>query len=333
MATGFWGLVLPDQQRRTLDDLTDDLDLRSGDRRSKQTAFWIMLVLSAVIASTGVMTDSTATVIGAMIIAPLSTPIMGIALGIARQERLGSVLFVVGGVLVVVLVGVAFAQLMPDGYDLLSNSQIAGRTSPGLFDMIAAMATGFAGAIALARKDVAAVLPGVAIAISLVPPLAVSGVCLGAGSLGLAFGAFLLFFSNLLALVFAGSLVFAYLSFAFERAPGQRRSKAKARVLLVVLLVLVFVPMAGNTASTYLIYHYSSTLHELADAWIADVPGAAVTGVDSQGLTWTVHVRTQGKLPPVEDLLETVQEQLPSFIGVTIEATPGTLIEARPPAV
>src|SRR6478752_6282430 len=69
--------VLPENQRRTLDELSEDLDLRSGDTRAKQSAFWTMLVLSAVIATAGVLADSTATVIGAMIIAPLSTPIMG----------------------------------------------------------------------------------------------------------------------------------------------------------------------------------------------------------------------------------------------------------------
>src|SRR3954469_25453090 len=119
-------LLLPAVQRRTLAELTGELDLRSGDVRSKQTAFWTMLVLSAVIASAGILTDSTATVIGAMIIAPLSTPIMGIALAIAKRERNGSLRFVAAGVVVVVCVGALFSLLLPADYDLLSNSQISG---------------------------------------------------------------------------------------------------------------------------------------------------------------------------------------------------------------
>ena len=120
-----------------------------------------------------------------MIIAPLSTPIMGSALGIAKREvgadgairadRAGW-----GGA--GRAIGVVVALIMPSTFDLLGDSQITGRTSPGLGDLVAAVATGFAGAIALARRDVAAVLPGVAIAISLVPPLAVVGVCLGQGA-------------------------------------------------------------------------------------------------------------------------------------------------------
>src|SRR5436190_16130920 len=114
MAGGIQGLLLPEQQRRTLDELTVDLDLRAGDARSKQSAFWTMLVLSAVIASAGILTDSTATVIGAMIIAPLSTPIMGIALGIVKRERIGAGRFVFLGAVVVVLIGVVAALVVAD---------------------------------------------------------------------------------------------------------------------------------------------------------------------------------------------------------------------------
>ncbi len=140
--------VLPDQQRRTLAELTDDLDLTSGDSQSKRSAFWTMLALSAVIATAGVLSDSTATVIGAMIVAPLATPIMGIALGIAKRDSVTSrsaMRFVLLGASLVVLIGVAFALVLPGSFDLLGNSQIAGRTSPGLLDLIAAVATGFAG--------------------------------------------------------------------------------------------------------------------------------------------------------------------------------------------
>ncbi|HSO64476.1 MAG TPA: DUF389 domain-containing protein, partial [Ornithinibacter sp.] len=184
MLSGLRATILPASQRRTLEELTEDLDLRSGDHRSKQSAFWTMLVLSGVIATAGILTDSTATVIGAMIIAPLSTPIMAIALGIVKRERIRAGRFVLAGAVVVVLIGAVAALVLPGPVDLASNAQITGRTSPTLLDLVAAVATGFAGAVGLSRRDVAAVLPGVAIAISLVPPLAVVGVCLGEGAVG-----------------------------------------------------------------------------------------------------------------------------------------------------
>src|SRR5829696_5914413 len=208
MAIGLRERVLPENQRRTLDELTSDLDLDEGDVRAKRSAYWTMLFLASCIACAGIVADSTATVIGAMIIAPLATPIMGTALALVKRERTGSVKYVVLGTLLVIAIGLLFSLIVPSTTVLLDNSQISSRTSPSLVDLLSALATGFAGAIALARRDVAAILPGVAIAISLVPPLGVVGICLGQGQAGLAFGALVLFLSNFLALVFAGSLVY-----------------------------------------------------------------------------------------------------------------------------
>lgn len=143
--------VLPPSQRRDLPALLDKLDLGRGEVTEKRSAFWTMLTLSALIAVAGVLTDSTATVIGAMIIAPLSVPIMGIAIGIVRSDGglVGrSALHVLGGLSLVVLIGLVFARFLPASTDLLANSQVLGRTSPGILDMLAAMATGVAGASA-----------------------------------------------------------------------------------------------------------------------------------------------------------------------------------------
>src|SRR6478735_1876141 len=157
-----------------------------------------------------------------MIIAPLSTPIMGVGLGIVRRSTSitrRSAVYTVLGALAVVAIGSVFSLAVPGGVDLLHDSQIASRTSPGLVDLVSAVATGLAGAVAFARRDVAAVLPGVAIAISLVPPLAVVGVCLGQGAVALALGALVLFVSNFVALVLSGSLLFTSAGYVAE-APG-----------------------------------------------------------------------------------------------------------------
>jgi uncharacterized hydrophobic protein (TIGR00271 family) len=244
--------VLPASQRRSLDELTQDLDLSSGDTTSKRSAFWTMLTLSSVIAAGGVLTDSTATVIGAMIIAPLSTPIMGIALGSLQRRRTGSARAVLLACMLVIAVGMATSVVLPSDYDLLSNSQISSRTSPGLMDLIAALATGLAGAVALARRDVAAVLPGVAIAISLVPPLVV-GVCLGQLSGWLALGALVLFVSSLFALVFGGMVVFASLGYGAETDKAAGRPARRAYAAMALLFAVVFVPLAANTVLTFLL--------------------------------------------------------------------------------
>ena len=293
-----------------------------------------MLALSAVIATAGVLADSTATVIGAMIIAPLSTPIMGIALGIAkrdpeRHESLGA-LRARGRRAGDRWSGSPSPLLLPGSFDLLGNTQIAGRTSPGLLDLIAAVATGFAGAVALARRDVAAVLPGVAIAISLVPPLAVVGVCLGQGSIALAIGALVLFVSNLLALVLAGTLVFTAVGYTAEAeaeaaAPQSRR---KAYLTISLLLVVVIIPLAANTLGAYLVSVWTERVQVTAEQWISAVPDATIQGVDFASNEVIVRVQTPGDLPPVEELVADLEGEIPNGIPIAVTTSVGQLIQA-----
>ena len=323
--------VLPARQRRTLDELTADLDLAAGDARSKKSAFWTMLVLSAVIATAGVVSDSTATVIGAMIIAPLSTPIMGVALGIVRRSSSGTwraAGFTFTGAVVVIVIGVVFSLVIPGGVNLLNDSQIASRTSPGLVDLISAVATGFAGSVAFARRDVAAVLPGVAIAISLVPPLAVVGVCLGQGAVALATGALVLFVSNFVALVLAGTLVFTSAGYAAEAGHAKQLSRRRAYLAIGMLLVVVLVPMGANTVGAYLVNLWTERVQSTAERWIAQQPGASIESVTVVSKTVYVHVQTPGALPPTQELVADLDGQIPNGIPIVVTTTVGQHIDA-----
>ncbi|MFE3470095.1 TIGR00341 family protein [Streptomyces sp. B27] len=320
--------ALPASQRRSLEELTEDLDLSSGDTTSKRSAFWTMLTLSSVIAGGGVLTDSTATVIGAMIIAPLSTPIMGIALGSVQRRRTGSAAIVLLACLLVIVVGMIMSVTLPSDYDLLSNGQISSRTSPGLMDLIAALATGFAGAVALARRDVGSVLPGVAIAISLVPPLVVVGVCLGQASGWLALGALVLFVSNLFALVFGGMVVFASLGYGAEAEKTAGRPARRAYAAMALLFAVVFVPLTANTVVTFLLNAWVGQTKDAAEQWLAEEPGASVTSVDAKSRTMYIRVRIPGDLPPVEFLLDRLQGRIPDGIPVVVDASRGRRIDA-----
>lgn len=331
MASHLLERVLPDRQRRTLDELTADLDLGAGDSRSKSSAFWTMLVLSAVIASAGVVSDSTATVIGAMIIAPLSTPIMGVGLGIVRrstQVARRSATYTLFGAMAVIAIGVGFSLIIPGGVDLLNDSQIASRTSPALVDLISAVATGFAGAVAFARRDVAAVLPGVAIAISLVPPLAVVGVCLGQGAIALALGALVLFVSNFVALVLSGSLVFTAAGYAAEPAGTRQLSRRRANLAIALLLVVVLVPMAANTVGTYLVERWTQRVQTTASQWISQEPGAKITSVTVVDKSVYVHVQTPGGLPSLDELVSDLSGQIPNGIPIFVTTVVGQEMKA-----
>src|SRR5215218_7523271 len=160
--------------------------------RQRSSRFWILITLASIIAAAGVAADSTATVIGAMIVAPLMTPILGTMLSVVLADRtnlIRSLLHVAGG-----------AE---------TNSQVAQRVHPKLIDLLAALATGVVGSVALVRRDISDTLPGVAITISLVPPLSVVGFTLEAGKLDQSLGASLLFLTNVAAILGSGTVVMA----------------------------------------------------------------------------------------------------------------------------
>ncbi|MFI2489499.1 TIGR00341 family protein [Promicromonospora kroppenstedtii] len=335
------GVLVPESQRRELPEVTDRLDLDTGETRAKRSAFWVMLVLSGTIAVSGVATDSTATVIGAMIIAPLSTPILGIALGIVtgrRRRIVRSVVYVLGGMAVVVALGLLVALALPATSDVVSNSQVTGRTSPGVGDLVAAFATGFAGAIALSRRDLADVLPGIAIAISLVPPLGVVGVCLGQGQPSLALGALLLFTSNAVALVIAATVVFSGVGYVQDAqaareprqgSPGPRRHTAVAVALVAVLVVAV--PMVANTVQAALAELWLSQVRGAAQDWVASDADATVEDVSWQGQELVVEVRSPDALPDVGPLQDRVDAIVPWQPEVVVLHTVGERLETSDP--
>lgn len=269
-----------------------------------------MLALSAVIAVAGVVGDSTATVIGAMIVAPLSTPILGVGLGITTgRGRLiwHSLLYVFAGIVLVVVLGMAFAQVLPDPTNVLTNSQVVGRTSPALMDLAAALATGLVGAIAVARRDVGDVLPGVAIAISLVPPLAVIGVCLGSGAPSLAVGAFVLFASNVVAMIITATAVFVVAGYAKDAGITAGSRQRRAYAALTAVLIAVTVPMVVNSLSSV----WAQQISTAAEQWLAGTPSAEVTDVTWQGGAATITVLGPPVLPPLGELEQSVDALIP----------------------
>lgn len=221
---------------------------------AKYSAFWVLLLLAGVIATAGVVADSTATVIGAMIVAPLMTPILGTAFALVLADRnrmLRSLATVIGGALVVIIVGVLFGMLDPLNSALEGNSQINSRVNPRLLDLVAALATGTVGAFALVRPDISDTLPGVAIAISLVPPLAVVGLTFQAGQYDEASGALLLFATNVTAIIFTATIVLLLyrvreVAHGMGHPVGTLRGSTLAVVVLTVLVVAV--PLGFSTA-------------------------------------------------------------------------------------
>jgi uncharacterized hydrophobic protein (TIGR00271 family) len=193
----------------------DRLEVYTRVRRSSRpdVDYFIMIGLSAIIATYGLLQDSTAVIIGGMLVAPLFTPILATSLAIVSGDiqllRLAAESMLKG---IVLAVGVAIVITVLSPLKSV-GSEINARVAPNLFDLAVALASGAAGAYAIARKDVAAALPGVAIAAALVPPLSVLAIGLALGSAQVAGGGGLLFLTNLVAIVLAGAITLLLLGF------------------------------------------------------------------------------------------------------------------------
>jgi len=218
-----------------------------GERRASR--FWVLLILSGIIASAGVLLDSTATVIGAMIVAPLMTPILGTGYALVLSDRpnvLRNGGLVLAGALVVIAVGFIMGLGDPLPVVADTNGQVAARVTPGIIDLVAALATGVVGAFAVVRSDVSDTLPGVAIAISLVPPLVVVGLTLESGATAEAAGALLLFVTNVAAIIATSTVVLlTYQVRAAAAAAGQHVGELRGRTLLAVgaTVVVIAIPL------------------------------------------------------------------------------------------
>lgn len=224
--------VTPERLREVYDNVVD----MSTPRRS----FYLMVALSAIIASYGLLANSTAVVIGAMLVAPLMGPIFGVALGLTAGDRglLRQALFseILGVALTVGLAALIGLMPLRAGF----GSEILARTAPTLYDIVIALASGLAGAYAVVSKRVSPALPGVAVAVALVPPLATCGLCLATARWTWAFGAFLLFVANFLAIEIATAVVFG-LAGLTDRAPHVRTMAHFLRRFGLSLAALVII--------------------------------------------------------------------------------------------
>lgn len=292
--------------------MRDQLFFEGPDLDRRLTRFWLLLPLAAVIATAGVVADSTATVIGAMIVAPLMVPILGTVLAVVLADRpnlVRSLLLLASGIAVVVAIGWLIGLSVDTPIVADTNSQVAARVSPRLIDLIAALATGAVGSIALAREDISDTLPGVAIAISLVPPLAVVGLTLEAGAGAEAFGAFLLFVTNVSAILAMGLLVMSIYRVRSLAAPptvgAKPVNRRRAAAAIVAGLVVVSIPLATTSARIASTRSTESTANQVAEDW-AERYGWTIVSVTTgpQG----VQIRATGTAPEPET--ETLRRNL-----------------------
>jgi uncharacterized hydrophobic protein (TIGR00271 family) len=201
------------------------------------------------------------------------TPIIGTAFALVIAERhylARSLLALLGGALLVIGIAFLFSLVEPLGQITEGNSQVSARVHPRLIDLIAALATGMVGAFALVRSDVSDTLPGVAIAISLVPPLAVVGLTLQDGKIDEALGALLMFGTNVAAIIFTATmLLLLYKVRETARSAGYAIGTLRGWSLAVVMgmVILVAIPLTYGSQKVLRESNLTFIAAPLAEQW------------------------------------------------------------------
>jgi uncharacterized hydrophobic protein (TIGR00271 family) len=282
--------------------------------------YFVLIVLSCVIAALGLLLDSPAVVIGAMLVAPLMTPILafslGLVLGDLRLIRF-SVEAILKGVTLAVVIAAFIGLLSPLN---VVTGEMAARARPTLLDMVVALVSGMAGAYALARKDVSAALPGVAVAAALMPPLATVGLGLALGEIGLAGRAFLLFATNIAAISLAGGIVFLLLGIRPHAWGPESRRRLRQRLAASFLLLLAISIPLGIILSNVV---QGTLQRQTAEEVLAEYTAAEGGGLVDLEMEWEeadLHIvaSVRSSQPIEQQTVEDMQAALSEGLGYPV---------------
>ncbi len=233
--------TLPIFPRATTEEFQDLFTVLRENARIT-SPYMVMMVLSTLIATFGHFADSSPVIIGAMILAPIIAPIVSFSMGMVRYDvgmlKTG-IKTIIAGTIVSLIFAAAVSLIIPLQ---IITSEVEARLSPTLLDMGIAVASGVAAAYAHAKEGIAKSLAGVAIAVALVPPLAVSGIGIGWWDWEVFSGAFLLYLTNLAGIIMFAGLTFLFLGFA----PFKRAKMGLVYTFLIILLVMVPLSLSFN---------------------------------------------------------------------------------------
>ncbi|AGB15468.1 TIGR00341 family protein [Halovivax ruber XH-70] len=253
--------------------------------------YLVMLLISAVVATAGLLADSPAVVVGSMVIAPLLGPALAASVGIVTGDdalRRGGFRYQVLGVSVVVLASIGLATLArlaglePAGVDIVLVAELEERVSPNLFSVLVALGAGVAGILSLTRGFSEAIV-GVMIAAALIPPAAAVGITTAWGMNGAALGALILVTVNLLSINLAALVTLWIAGYRpqglFEVSPTRRATMRYIAVFGVGLLVLA-VPLAGLTLNDFQTTELEATAQDEVERILDDPQYNEVTNDD-----------------------------------------------------
>ncbi len=255
------------------DEISAEISL--GSHPSNE--YFIMLVISAIIATIGLLTNNVAVIIGAMLVSPLMIPVIGISLGAVKGdiELFSSAIEAeVKGVVLVIVLVTLLTLLVPNA---TVTSEILLRTKPTPLDLMVALASGAAAAYALTKKNIGATLPGVAVAVAVMPPLSVVGIGFALKLPEIALGGALSFLANIVAINFAASAVFWLLEFSpqwsFAEEETVKKLQTSAALLLLILLPLAYLMWQSVEAA-----NITAVVDDVLSSQLDGIQGSRLTG-------------------------------------------------------
>jgi uncharacterized hydrophobic protein (TIGR00271 family) len=303
-------------------ELVDTLYFVGDDAAARLTRFTVLLVLAAIIATFGVAADNVAVVVGAMLISPITAPIMGMSAGILlgfRRRTLLALLTLLGSGVGVVALAALIGAIIPE-FALERNNLVSTFASPTLIDLAVALAAGAAGGFATARRDVSNSLPGVAVSLTLVPALATAGLLFQAGALVFGVGALLTFVTNAVAIVLAAAVAFVLTGFApLRRIEESGQSVRFGLGIAILVVVLVTIPLAWSVEQIIDRSDFTTGVEVATREWLGDDSGYEV--LDVSLLTDAVEVRLAGTgdLPDVNKLSAEVDEAAGRHVELVVK--------------
>lgn len=219
-----------------------------NDHISGDALYWSLVCFSVVIATFGLLQNSVAVVIGAMLIAPLLQPIQGVAFSIATgNDKLfwKSSILLIKSVIVAILIAFLCTFFTPIHLD---TPEMLARTTPNLLDLFIALGSSVVAFLALRYEQLSESIGGVAMAVSLMPPLAVTGIEIGFGNVSLAWGSFFLFLTNLFAIVITGGIIFLFYGF-FPHHQDSQKYTLRQFMYLGLVGILITIPLSISIQS------------------------------------------------------------------------------------
>lgn len=321
--------------------LQEQAEVQKAVRRGSQPSpdFFVTLTLAAALAALGLLMDSPAIIIGAMIVAPIMMAILGMGLAIVLGDPRffwRATATTLRGILLAVAMGFIVGHIVPG---VQVTSQMLSLAEPSVLDLAVALTAGVAAAYAVSRKEVSAALAGVAVAASLTPPLANIGLGLALRDLSIAGGASLIFLANLVAIVATSGFTFLFMGFRPqpgdpERATTQRRGLST----FGILLVLVTIPLLAITEQSLREIRFRRSVDAALRAEVEQLHQSRVVEWDyvltsEDVLDLDVTIRTAATLTHAQarDLQERIAKRLDMTVALSLGMVPAQQLKAYIP--